>query len=166
MADDPNWKKKISADKLFVGLEEINHGFLPTDLLHLIASYGHKKILTEREVGKLYLETKYQLLDELENEIKTDEDREAFEKYKSMLFRNPTEEEIKIPIYNRSPIFRNFINYLHEKGYDYKGHLVSPSILYDKIKEIFGEEKADDMTKKFKHGGIRHMFQKAPRRTF
>lgn len=166
MADDPNWRDRISADKLFVGLKEINHGFLPTDLLHLIASYGHKKILTEKEIDKLYLATKYELLDDLEKKIKTDEDREAFEKFKSKIFSYATEEENRIAAYTRNPVFRNFINYLHEKGYDYKGHLVSPFILYQKIKEIFGEEKANDMTEKFKHGGMRHMFQKAPRRTF
>ena len=160
MADDPNWKNRLSADKLFAGLEEINQGFLPNDLLKLIASYGHKKILTEREVDELYLQTKYELLDELESEIKTDEDREAFERYKSTLLYD------NYKLKPNSPLYNNFINYLHEKGYDYKGHLVSPFILYKKIKDIFGEEKASNMTVKYKHGGVRHQFQKAPKRTF
>ena len=164
MADDPNndWKNKISADKLFVGLQEINQGFLPNDLLKLISSYGHKKILTEREVEKLYLEAKYELLKDIEKAIKTDEDREAFEIYKDKVLGYTFDNEVGDI---KSRLFRNFINYLHKQGYDYNGHIVSPSILVRKIRDIFGE-KADDMIKRFKHGGMRHQFQKTPRRTF
>ena len=153
MADDPNWKSNKST--ILDWLKKKGHPFnkLAVDTLENIADFSRDEVLSYREVEKEWNRVKSNYLDSLKKSIDVN-NYDEIQHYN--LYNDLLKHTASYNLYEeRDPIFMEFIRQLKKK-YNIENVIQEYEDIIERTRNVVYE----------KHGGVRHQFQKAPRRTF
>ena len=155
MADDPNNDWKNNKSTILDWLKKKGHPFirLSDDTLENIADFSRNKVLTPDFVEKEWGIVKSDYLKSLRKSVdfKNHDELDHYSLYNDLLRHTPVWELYE----RRDPIFMEFLRQLKRK-FNIENVIQYYEDTLERIRNMVFE----------KHGGMRHQFQKAPRRTF